>query len=67
MVMEHTWGTIYYWKIIFYLITMSQDLYTMSLIGTEHTPSPRIMRFPLARFPLTRILAYVRASGGILS
>ena len=29
------------------------------------TPSPRITRFPLERIPLTRILAYVRASGGI--
>ena len=29
------------------------------------TPSPHIMWFPLARFPLTRIFAYVRASGGI--
>ena len=28
------------------------------------TPSPRITRFPLERIPLTRILAYVRASGG---
>ena len=31
-----------------------------------NTPSPRITGFPLARFPLTRILVYVRASGGIL-
>ena len=29
----------------------------------KNTPSPRITRFPLAWFPLTRILAYVRASG----
>ena len=27
------------------------------------TPSPRIMWFPLARFPLTQFLAYVRVSG----
>ena len=32
----------------------------------EPTPSPRIPRFQLVRFPLTRILAYVCASGGIL-
>ena len=29
------------------------------------SPSPRITQFPLARFPLTRILACVRASGKI--
>ena len=28
------------------------------------TSSPRIIQFPLGRFPHTRILAYVRASGG---
>ena len=28
-------------------------------------PSPRITRFPLAHIPLSRILAYVRTSGGI--
>ena len=28
-------------------------------------PSPRITQFPLVRFPLTKILAYVRTSGGI--
>ena len=31
----------------------------------HYTPSPRITRFPLARCPLMRIMAYVRASGGI--
>ena len=31
----------------------------------DPTPSPHITRFPLARFPLTQILAYVCASGGI--
>ena len=30
----------------------------------ESTPSPSITRFPLVRFLLTRILAYVRISGG---
>lgn len=34
------------------------------LIKYVLTPSPRVTRFPLARIPLTRILAYVRASGG---
>ena len=29
------------------------------------TPNPRITRFPLLWFPLMRILAYVRTSGGI--
>ena len=32
----------------------------------KDTPSPCIMRFPLAQFPLMRILAYVRSSGRIL-
>ena len=35
-----------------------------STMGPKYT-CPRITQFPLARFPLTRILAYVRASGGV--
>ena len=31
---------------------------------TNNTPNPRATWFPLARFPLTRTLAYVRASWG---
>ena len=29
-----------------------------------HTPAPSMTRFPLALFPIMRIWAYVRASGG---
>ena len=31
----------------------------------QNTPSPRIAQFPLVGFPLTWILAYVCAKGGI--
>ena len=41
-----------------FLKTMDETLQ----ISVIYTPSPHITQFPLARFPLMRILAYVRAS-----
>ena len=35
-------------------------------VNSTFTPSPRIKQFPLARFPLTQILAYVHTSGELL-
>ena len=46
-------------------VDTSGTAYPLGTVGNWDTPSSRISQFPLARFPLTQILAYVCASGGI--